>query len=135
MSHFAEELNRQIRANNLTQVELAVRSGISQAQISKWIRSEQTSLQKEQMDALAPALSEKPVENAALLRAHLLDEMFGPGADLISIDIQTTDEAHDRPRLRSAREKAIQFLSQQALVNDDLKQLLVRLARCLGADV
>lgn len=133
MSHLSEALTRQFELKELSQASVAERSGISQAQISKWVNSDQTSISDDQLSALAIALSDDPSEHAALVRAHLLDECFGPGSELIRIEIDHPSVLKDRPRPRSKGEKALAFLAEERHRNRDLNDLLIDLAKVLGA--
>lgn len=132
MSHLAEELARQLAAHSLNSLQLAERSGISASQIYKWANSTQTSIDEDQLTALAPALSPNTEDHASLVRAHLLDEKFGPGSELVRVEIDGSDLLKDRPRMQTKREQAISFLSRESLTNRDLQELLIDLARCLG---
>lgn len=132
MSHFSEELIRQFELRRLSQASAAERSGISQAQISKWVNSDQTSISDEQLTALALALSDESADHVALVRAHLLDEKFGPGSELVRIEIDDSTALNDRPRPRSKGEKALHFLAEERLRNRDLNDLLIDLAKVLG---
>lgn len=133
MSNLADEINRQIDAKSLTQMEVAERAGISQSQISKWTRGEQTSLDSEQLAALAKALSTDVEDHAALVKAHLLDEKFGPGAELVEVALIHASALKDKPKPRSKGERAMVWLSQERLRNPELNEMLIDLARLLGA--
>ena len=129
-AHFSEELNRQLTASGLTQVQLAKASGLSQSQISKWFRAEQTSVDEAQMTALAQALSQDPATQAALVAAHLQDEKFGPSSELVSISLQCP--APELPKTEG--QAAIDFLSQLRLRNPAANDLIIALARCLRSN-
>lgn len=133
MSHLSEELSRQLATRRLTQADLASRSGISQAQISKWVNSDQTSISGDQLSLLAPALSDDVIDQAELVRAHLLDEKNGPASDLVDVTVQTLELRDMLPKPRSKGERALHFLSSERIRNRDLNELLIDLARCLGA--
>jgi transcriptional regulator with XRE-family HTH domain len=133
MSYFAEELQRQMLGKNLKQSELAEISGISQAQVSKWLRGEQISVSEDQMSALSAAIGDDAVQHAELLRAHLLDEQKGLGSQLIRIEIDSPHVLSAPKKARTKGEKAMEFLATERHQNRDLNELLIDLARVLGA--
>lgn len=133
MSNLADEINRQIDHHKLTQAQVAMRAGFSQGQISKWTRSDQVSIDAEQLAALAKALSNDVEDHAALVRAHLLDEKFGPGAELVEVALIHASVLSDKPKPRSKGERAMAWLAQERLRNPELNEMLIDLARLLGA--
>lgn len=135
MSNFSEELEKQMATKPASQVEAAELSGISQSQISKWLRSEQTSISSDQITALAKALSDDPVKHANLVKAHLLDEKFGAGSELVRIEIDSPAEWKDKPRPRSKGERAMNYLAEQRVISRDVNDLVIDLAKCLGAEL
>lgn len=135
MSYLSEELKRQMELYQFNGTQLADKSGISASQIYKWSNNDQTSISAEQLDALALALSGEPMEHARLLVAHLQDERVGSARDLVRIEMDTVAELNDRPRPRTKGEKAIQFLIEQRLENRGVNDLLIDLARVLGAEL
>jgi transcriptional regulator with XRE-family HTH domain len=135
MSHFSDEIDRQLLQSNQSVDDIVRKTGLTRSLVYLWKRGEQTSVAEEQLSALAPALSSDIADHAALVRAHLLDEKFGPGSELVSVGIDDPGLPRDRPRPRSKAEKAIQFLSEERLKNRDLNDLLLDLARCLGAEL
>ena len=135
MSYIAEELERQIDQAQTNAKQVADKTGISPSQIYKWINGEQTSITPEQLSSLAKALSKDPFEHASLIRAHLLDECFGPGKELIRIEIAHPSELKDRPRFRSKREQALAFLTELSIKSKSASDLLIQLARSHGAKI
>jgi len=133
MSFLAEELERQLARTNQSIDDLVPKTGLSRAQLYLWKRSEQTSINEEQLSSLASALSDDPLDHAALLRSHLLDETFGPASELLRIEIDHPSVVQDRPRPRSKGEKAMAFFAEERLRNRDLNDLLIDLARVMGA--
>lgn len=125
-------MERQLSKSRQSVDDLVPKTDLSRAQLYLWKRSEQTSISEEQLAALAPALSDDPIDHAALLRAHLMDEAHGPGCELLRIEIDQPDAVNDRPRPRSKGEKALAFLANERLRNRDLNDLLIDLARVLG---
>lgn len=135
MSHLSEELERQLGAVGLSVDDVAERSGISRGQIYLWKRGDQTSISESQMTSLAKALTRDKPTQAQLVRAHLMDERFGPGAELVRIEIDHVDAAADKPRRRSKREISLAYLTELSLNSRDCNDLVIDLARCLGAEV
>jgi len=127
MSYFQDALERQMTATGINQVELSRATGISQPQISKWLRGGQTSLSEDQMTVIANALSKDPSVQAALVAAHLQDEKFGPGSELIAISQQ--GGAPELPKTDG--EKAIHYLSQLRIHQPEVNDLIITLAGCL----
>ena len=134
MSYLGDEIERQMAAQNLNGSQLAERSQISASQIYKWTNSEQTSIGQDQMTALSRALSTDANDHAALTRAHLLDEKFGPGAKLVSIEIDSM-ELKDSPKKFSKGEQAVHYLAELRIQSRDVNDLVIDLARCLGAKI
>lgn len=133
MSFLAEEIERQMTVQNLDQTTVAQRAGMSQGQISKWRNNVQTTIDTDQMHALQLALSADPDDHASLIRAHLRDEAFGHAADRVTIEVAGTHELQDRPRPRTKGERAMAFLAESRIESKDVNDLLIDLARCLGA--
>lgn len=119
----------------IDQTVLANKAGMSQGQISYWRNGRQTSIGSEQMQALQAALSSDPLDHAALIRAHLRDENFGLATELVRVEVDTPAEVKDRPRPKTKGEKALHFLGEQRMISRDVNDLVIDLARCLGADI
>lgn len=135
MSHLSEELTRQLKSIQASVDDITAKCNISRGQIYKWIKSEQTSISAEQLDALASALSSSPMDHAKLLVAHLQDERIGAARHLVRIELDGPDALHDKPRPKTKGEKAIHFLAEQRVENRSVNDLVIDLARVLGADV
>jgi hypothetical protein len=132
MSHLSDEIDRQL-ANSSQSVDDVVRkTGLTRSLVYLWKRGDQTAINEEQLATLSPALSSLLHDHAALVRAHLLDEKFGPGSELVRVEIDIPAALKDQPRARSKGERALEFLTRERLVNRDLNDLLIDLARCLG---
>lgn len=131
MSYFGEELTKQMELKKVTGIELASRTSISSAQISKWTRGEQTSLNEPQLSVMQAALGDDAHDHARLVLAHLLDERFGLNSELVEVSVRDTGEMRDYTRPRSKGEAAIAFLSVERVRNRELNDLLIDLARLL----
>lgn len=134
-SYLSEEIKRQLLQLGISQAEVSRRTNISQAQISNWIKGVQTSINAEQLDALAAGLSSDVTDHARLLVAHLQDERFGKSAPLIRIELDTPAELNDRPQPKTKGEKALAYLASERLENRNVNDLIIDLARVLGADL
>ncbi len=135
MSYLSEELTRQIESKTASIDAIAEHTKIARSQIYKWLTGEQVSISAEQLDGIATALKADPVDHAKLLVAHLQDERFGKSAPLVRIEMDTPAELHDRPRPRTKGERALQFLGEERLKSRDVNDLIIDLARCLGAEL
>lgn len=133
MSFLSEELERQMTETLTSQVKLAELSNISQSQISKWISSNQTSINRDQLTALATALSKDPQRHAALISAHLHDEKFGPHHQLVRIEVDSPTVLKDKVAPKSRGDRAMVYLAEQRVTNKEVNDLVIDLARCLGA--
>ena len=131
-NHFADELERLLSDKKLSQVDVSSRSSISQSQISKWLRGEQNSINSEQMEALVTAITNDPQEQAAIVRAHLLDEKFGPGANLVEVIVKGASKKNNSG---SRGDKAVRFLGEIRMTDRTANDLLIDLARALGAKI
>lgn len=134
MSYLAEQIERLLEKTHQSVDDVAARCGINRSIIYLWKQGKQTSISEEQLLALSPALSSELSDHAKLVEAHLHDEKFGPGSDLVEISIRSEQQLEDRPRPRSPGDKAMAFLAQERISNRDLNDLLIDLARVLGWD-
>ena len=135
MSYLADELERQLNEQGITGVQLADRTGISTSQIYNWLKSAQVTISEKQLTSIQAALTKDSHAHARLVLAHLLDEKFGHGHDRIAIEMKSEYELKDHPRTKARGEKALHFLAELRLKSKDCNDLLVDLARVLGADV
>jgi len=135
MSYLSEELLRQIESTKSSVDDISEKCKISRGQIYKWLNAEQTSISAEQLDALSAALNKDPESNASLLVAHLQDERIGSARDLVRIMMDSRAELKDRPQLRTKGEKAIHFLAEERIIHRSVNDLVIDLARVLGAKI
>ena len=134
MSFLSEELERQFEAAATNPFQLGERIGVSPSQIYKWLRDEQTSISADQLRAIAEGTSKNVNDHAALVRAHLLDEKFGPGSHLVRIEVDSPETMNDQPRPRSKGERAMLYLAEARIKSRAINDLVVDLARCLGGE-
>lgn len=138
MSFLSEELERQMaraRIPDRSWVRVAETIQVSTSQIYKWVRGEQTHISPEHLDGIAKYLSDDLEDHAQLVVAHLFDEKFGSGSELVHISIKSRGELRDKPRPKSRGERAIHFLAESRIENRDVNEMLIDLARCLGAEL
>src|SRR5262245_38424713 len=101
MSYLSDELERQMRSQNITGLQLAERTGISPSQIYNWLKSTQVSISEKQMTVIQAALTNDSHAHARLVLAHLLDEKFGFSSDMVSVELLDGGIMSDRPKTRS----------------------------------
>jgi transcriptional regulator with XRE-family HTH domain len=113
MSYLAHELNRLLREHNLTGAELAFRTGLIPAQISRWRNAEQISIKPDTLNQLASGFTKPMESHARLLFATLKDACVGPGETYISLDLNV--------RARTDRDAASNERDLAPKVKDDLE--------------
>jgi len=135
VSYLSDELERQLEETKTTGLQLAERIGVSSSQVYNWLNGRQTSISEAQLSAIQAALGDDSIYHARLVEAHLLDERFGLSSHLVTVAImQDSQSMHDKPRRESRGESALQYLAWQRKDNPDLNELIIDLARLLGAD-
>jgi hypothetical protein len=135
MSFLSEELERQIAAAGTNPLQLSKEADLSHSQIYKFFTAKQTSISEKQLTALAKALSNKKADHALLVKAHLLDEKFGPGSELVKVELRNSVDLSfmkDRPKRRSRRQIAVQYLTDLSTKDPSVCALMIRLAHVLG---
>ena len=133
MSFLSDEIQRQMEVAKLSGLQVAAKINVSASQLYNWVNGKQTSINSTQLSDLSKALSDNSLDHAKLLYAHLQDEKFGPAAKMIRIEIETLDELRDGPKAKSRGEKAIHFLAESRMQAPEINDLVIDLARCLGA--
>ncbi len=135
MSYLSEELQRQLDSAKASIDGVSDKTKIARSQIYKWLNGEQISISAGQLDALAEAFNATPTDHAKLLVAHLQDERFGKSAPLVRIEIDTPAELRDRPKPRTKGERAMAFLAEERVKFKDVNDLIIDLAKVLGAEL
>jgi DNA-binding Xre family transcriptional regulator len=93
MSYIANAIDELLKEHNTNGADLARKTGLNPAQISRWKNAEQKSIKPDCLLKLAEGFcpnrkTERFVKtHARLLHAHLLDECIGPGAKYITIEM------------------------------------------------
>lgn len=134
MSYLSEELQRQMTAHDVAGLQLAERTGISASQIYNWLNDRQSSITESQLSVIQAALGDDHHDHARLVLAHLLDEKFGLNHELVDVSVRSDSELRDAPRSRSKGERAMEFLAAERVRNRELNDMLIDLARLLGAE-
>lgn len=135
MSYLSDEINRQMEDHGVSAQQLAERTGFSLSQMYNWIRGDQLTINEIQMTGLQAALSNDSHSHARLVLAHLLDEKFGHSHDQIAVELKAEFEVRDKPRTRARGEKALHFLAELRVKSRDCNDLLIDLAKVLGAEL
>lgn len=142
MSHFASALNELMNDKELNQAELAKRSGIPQPQISRWINATQVRtgyIADDDFERLCKVFV-KPLDQANLMRARLLDICAGPDIDgkkLIEITVSgsaaneapTPYKTKLPPKLDKDIQTVVEHVTTDRLVRDMISSLAVHLRR------
>lgn len=140
MSYLADEITRQMRLSGIkTNKELADRSRIDPATISRWINGTQTSVNDEDLENLANALSTKEADHAALIAARMRDVGRGPGASLVSVHIGTealreVPPEYGTKKLPPRGRRAFEILANHYMESADLRDMLDSLANIFQPD-
>lgn len=117
--------------------ELARLTRLNDSLISKWINGQQTYVSNDDLAKIASSLTNQPREQAEIVRAHLLDEMTGPGSDLIDIRIrgQVSYAKEESPPYLSALplklQRAFDLLMQESITDADVRAVIMGLAGTL----
>lgn len=135
MSYLSDELQRQMDEHKVTAQQLAVKASVSVSQMYNWIRGDQSTINERQLEAIQSGLSADSHAHARLVLAHLLDEKFGHSHERVAVDLKAEFEAMDRPRTRARGEKAVNYLAELRTKSKDCNDLLIDLARVLGAEL
>lgn len=137
MSHFASALNDLMKDKELTQAELAKRSGIPQPQFSRWLNATPIRtgyISDQDFEALCKVFT-KPIDQAHLLRARLLDIAAGPdieGSKLLDIKVsgevfQESSTAY-KTKLPPKLDKDIQTIIENVTTNRLVREMVSSLA-------
>lgn len=133
MSYFGNALGDILEKKKISQTELSRLTELSQAHLSKLINGVQIWLSPEDLDAICTSVTNEKLEQAELIRAHLMDECNGPGSDLIDIQIKRRsgtiyEEAFpQRSAIPSKFAKHLEILSRHA-EDKDLRTIIEGLA-------
>ena len=134
MSNFGVKLEELIEKNKMRPADLARISGLKETLLSRLINGQQTFVSHDALEAITASISRKPTEQAALIRAHLLDETVGQGSHLIDISIrgdvielnESSVPYRAVPSLKIQR--ALQILGRESITDADVRTILLSLA-------
>lgn len=98
MSYFGNALTELLQRKKMTAVRLSELSGVGEPMISRYRNGDQKWISPEDLAALARHASDDPRDRAGLIKAHLLDECTGPGAELLEISVRGVQELRDVAR-------------------------------------
>ncbi|HYE29958.1 MAG TPA: helix-turn-helix transcriptional regulator [Methylomirabilota bacterium] len=133
--YFAAALKSLMERYDLKQADIARKTGLSAPQISRYISGVQKYISPEDMNALVRAMTIDPLEQAELVRAHLLDECCGPGSDMIDIVIRNAPKKAagevEIPWTAEGR-KALSALIKASADNPSIERIFVDLASGMG---
>ncbi len=97
MTHLGLAINRlMLERPNLTAVEVAKKTGVSTAYISRLRSGERSGVTAQVLSRLATALTNSSHERAELIAAHLKDESCGYYPNLIQIQIRNGKPSGNR---------------------------------------
>jgi transcriptional regulator with XRE-family HTH domain len=138
MSYFGTCLDELIKRKGIKAVDLARFSGVGAPMISRYRTGEQTWIDPQDLGKLARAISNDPREQAELLKARLLDECQGPGAELIRVEIGSAAELREKPvpyqvKLSRDLEQAFLILREWVMKDARVKGLVEDLAGLLSS--
>lgn len=130
MSYFSSEMNRLMTAKKMLPSDVSRAAGISEPTISRWLNDKQHAVRPEALERLCQVLGTTKREQAGLIRARLLDQCYGQGADLIHIQIGREPvlflDSSKRP-LPGRLEAAFEVLREN-FEDADLQQVILGLA-------
>lgn len=139
MSYFGTALKALLDQKGMKAVRLAEISGVSQPTISRYIRGDQGWVAPDDLAKICGAITNKPVEQAELLRARLLDELHGPGSGLVRVEI-VGETFHDRlqrlhpqtVQLPKDLEEALNVIRESIIHDPDVEDVIRGLGRLLA---
>ena len=134
MSYLGTTIQKLMETNELTQQQVAKRSGLQQSTISRLKNGTQTMISGDDLSVLASALGRNKRQCAEIIAAHLRDHCRGPGADMIAISIRDTPQpaAIDFNHLPRRAEATLRFFAHLIPTSPDTEKALTSFARALG---
>jgi len=134
MSYLSEEMERQMqRCPTKSWVSIAGEMKLSTSQVYKWSSGRQTHISRENLTSLALALGGDQHAHAALVCAHLQDECFGPGSELVSFSIHRADQTPPVPTASTEVERALECLTTRSRTEPSVHGIIIGLAQMLQA--
>jgi Cro/C1-type HTH DNA-binding domain len=135
MSYFGDKLQHLMEINSVTGPDVQRDTHINPSRISRWISGKQKLVSPKDMDLLCKAVckTKSKFEYAELAVAHLKDECFGPGAELVEILIAGT-EIKPQPTRITNNERMFEFLQKKSIKEPSLKKIFLHIALHEGFD-
>lgn len=137
MSNLAEAIQRLMEKNEVRfAVELARRTGIEEATISRWRNGIQISISDEDLEKLARAITSDPKQQAELVAARMRDVCHGPGAELVSVQIEERTlreepQPYGQKKLPPKGRDTFNTLADEYISDGDLRDVLDGLANII----
>ena len=128
MSYFGDKLKALMELNSVNGMDIQRSTGINSSQVSRWHSGEQKMVSPEDMAHLCRAVARNKHERAELIAAHLRDECFGPGAEMIQISIIGADQVEKAPPRLTKDERMFAFLRKVTIEKPLVKKVLLNLA-------
>ena len=137
MSNFGSKLAEILERNKMRASELSRASKITEALISRWINGQQIFVSTDDLATITSTLNKSSADQAALIRAHLLDEMgVAPGCQLIDISVRNSPGMNEttpnyRVSLPLRLQRAFDVLERESVTDADVRSVIVGLANTL----
>lgn len=137
MSFLATALTDLMARRGMKNVELANKTGIDPATITRWKNGEQVSITDEDLVKVAEALSDEPREQAEVVAARMKDVCLGPGSQLIELHISGSPEMRNSAGpyivpLPPKVERAFEILREAVTKDKATRDTLIGLANILS---
>jgi DNA-binding Xre family transcriptional regulator len=137
MSYLANAIDELLNEHKTNGADLARKTGLNAAQISRWKNAAQKSIKPDCLLKLAQGFSKSPETHSRLLYAHLLDERTGPGAKFISIEL-SNQALHEEPvpyqiKLAPSIQKDLDIITSRISNDRRVRDLVAAVAQvCRG---
>lgn len=137
MSYFGTQLDELLKRKKMKAADLARLSGVGEPTISRYRRGEQIWVDPGDLARLSRTISDRPHEQAELIRARLLDENQGPGSELVRIEISGS-ELKESPhsygiRLANDLEQAITVIRENIIKDQNVREIVLALGNLLSS--
>lgn len=134
MSYFGTCLDEQIKAKRMKAVDLANTSKVPESTISRLRNETQPWVSPDDLGRIATAISDDPRVQAQLLRAYLLDQVRGPGSELVEVRIsgeQAAGKLAYKVKLSGELEEDFEVIREWIIKDQDVREIIQRLANLL----
>jgi len=141
MSNFGAKLAELLARNKMRAAELARITNLNDSLVSKWINGQQVFVSNSDLAKITGAISALPKEQAELIKAHLMDEMSGPGSEMIEIRIKGQVSLAQKESatpyvtpLPLKIQRALEILGREAVTDADVRGILISMAHLVDPD-